>query len=203
MEVKIYREPENENLILDEESLNEYNSLAAELGLQSIEQSEKKNTPIVYPYLNTAMKVQLKVLCPVEVKIENYKKSTIPLEVLKVYKYAKDNEMFEEFFIWYDDSAPDPLLIAKRYDNEEDRAKGYSWSKSVYLLARWGDCAMELPSLLDKGKAQLKVNLELSAKSALSKVKDIIENPDKYVQEALNDRSISISILNSNGSLPF
>lgn len=203
MEVKIYREPENENLILDEEALNEYNSLASELGLQSIENLKKQNTPVVYPYLNTSMKVCLKAICPVELKIEDYKKSTIPLEVLKVYKYAKDNEMFEEFFIWYDDTSPDPLLIGKKFENEEDRIKGYSWNKSEYLLARWGDCAIEIPGLLNKGKELIKENIELSAKSALSKVKDIIDNPDKYVKEALSNRSISISVLNSNGQLPF
>jgi hypothetical protein len=45
MEVKIYREPENEALILDEIQLAEYNDLALELGFATQENAEEQNVP--------------------------------------------------------------------------------------------------------------------------------------------------------------
>lgn len=203
MEVKIYREPENENLIIDENQLEEYNSLAGELGLGPIKDGEKSKTPVVYPYLKKSMEVLLKCICPCEVDIKGYKKSTIPLEVLKVYKFCIDNEMFEKYMIWYDDSAPDPMLIGKKYENDIDRKNGYSWNMNSYLIARWGDCAMELEALLKKGNEILKENISIGAKSALTNINDIIENPEKYLKKALDGNSITISIINTNGTLPF
>ena len=50
MEVKIYREPENEALILDEEQLAEYHQLTSELGLKVIENIKtiiREETPAI------------------------------------------------------------------------------------------------------------------------------------------------------------
>lgn len=203
MEVKIYREKENENLIINENELSEYNKLAIELGLMTIENIDnKEKTPVVYPYINKGMDIKLKSICPVEVSIESYKKSTIPLEVLKVYKYAKENEMFESFYIWYDDADPDPMLIGKKYENEDDRKKGYSWNQNQYLIARWGDCSMELNELLNKGDEILRGKLRVASKTALSKINDIISNPEKYMNDVLSGRGVRVDILSSDGSIP-
>lgn len=197
MEVKIYRELENESLIIDELQLKEYNALATELGLQSIERQEENKTPNVYTCLNTAMQKQLQAICPKIEDAENYKRSTIPLEVLKVYKYAKDNEMFDGYQIWYNDVDPDPLLIGWKWMDEEAKEKEYSWKKNRFLMARWGDCAMEMPELLELGFNTLKTELMDKTKEAMSKCEAIIKDPDIYVRKIISGSDMNISIRTS------
>lgn len=196
MEIKIYREPENESLMIDENQLKEYNKLASELGLSTEVDSTK--TPNVYIALNDAMSKQLKVQCPVSVNAEEYTRTTIPLEVLKVYKYAKDNEMFDGFEVWYADKEPDPLLVGWKWDNDEAKEKNYSWMKTGYLIARWGDCALELDDLLKRGYDLIKQNLADSAQEAKEKSESMLKNTDLYVRKYLNGEHLSIDISTGN-----
>jgi hypothetical protein len=186
MEVKIYRESESINLIMDMAALEEYNELASELGLRIKDPNTIEKCPIVYPYLNSAMVRQLTALCPTHIEAGTYKRTTIPLDVLRVYKFAKDNEMFEGLEIWSDDKESAPMLIGWKYKNEEDRAKSYSWNRSYYLLARWGDCALELPELLQTGYNYLRQDLLDKTKSVLNKCKNILEDTDAATREIIN-----------------
>jgi len=194
MEVKIYREKENEVLILDEGQLAEYHQLTAELGLHVIDDSEKQKVPNVYTFLNSAMTKQIHAICPMHVDVVNYKKSTIPVEVLKVLKFAKDNNMYEGYEIWYNDVEPDPLLIGWNYSNENARTNKYNWVKDRFLMARWGDCAMEIPELLQLGFDKLKENLLDKAKSAISTCQSVINEPDLHVRKLLSDQSTTIDL---------
>jgi hypothetical protein len=189
MEVKIYREPENEALILDEAQLEEYNALALELGLSTPERKEANLCPNVYPILNDAMKKQLKAICPASVPAAKYTRTTIPLEVLKVIKFAKDNELFDELEIWFDDKAPDPMLIGKAYENEEDRKEGRSWRKNSFLLARWGEAALEMPELLALGFSKIRTEMQDNLVKLTKDLEMFIQNPDLAVREFLNDSS--------------
>lgn len=193
MEVKIYREPENESLILDENQLREYNQIAEELGLKPMD--GKQSVPNVYLVLNNAMAKQLTALCPCKVGAEKYTRTTIPLEVLKVYKFAKDNEMFDGFQVWYDDKAPDPLLIGWKWNSEKDKEQNYTWNRTPYLIARWGDCAMEINELLDKGFALIKQNVMDSAIIAIEQIKSIVNNPDSHVRKFLGGTSFNLNII--------
>lgn len=184
--VKIYREAENESLIFNEEDLTAYNELALELGLQTQEKAEEEKCPNVYICLNTQMQKQLYTLCPVKEDVLKYKRTTIPLEVLRVYKFAKDNEMFEGFCIWYNDTKPDPLLIGWNYQSDEDREKKYTWRANRFLIARWGDCSMELEELLESGFAAMKQELLDKTEEAIQKCKAILEKPDVYVRKILS-----------------
>ena len=199
MEVKVYREPENEALILDEEQLAEYHELTAELGLQIVEQQENK-VPNVYVFLNSAMTKQLHAICPQHIEVGNYRKSTIPVEVLKVLKFAKDNNMYEGYEIWYNDVEPDPLLIGWNYSNDIAREKQYSWQKDRFLMARWGDCAVELPELLQVGFNKLKQELIDKAKEAISTCNSVINNPDIYVRKLLSEQVVSIDLTTTSSS---
>lgn len=192
MEVKIYREPENLELILDEDKLAEYNELIATLGISA--PSEEKKTPNVYQYLNLAMAKQLHALCPMYVSVEKYTKSTIPLDVLKVLQYCKEQNMFDGYQIWWDDKAPDPLLIGWKWMSAEDKNKKYDWRSDKYLIARWGDCAMELPELLEKGFERLKQELVDKATLAVEKCNSVIVNPDVYVRQILDDNPGQINL---------
>ena len=192
MEVKIYREPENQELILDEAKLAEYNQLVEELGIAS--PSEEKKTPNIYQYLNVAMAKQLHALCPMYISVEKYTKSTIPLDVLKVLQYCKDQEMFDGYQIWWDDKAPDPLLIGWKWLSEDDKKNKYTWRSDKYLIARWGDCAMEIPELLDKGFQRIKQELTDKATLGIEHCNSIINNPDTYVRKVLNEDSVRVDM---------
>jgi hypothetical protein len=203
MEVKIYREPENEALILDEEQLAEYNNLALELGFGTQSNVEEQHVPNIYVSLNNAMEKQLKAVCPMKVDAENYNKSTIPLEVLKVYKFAKDNKMFDGFHIWYNDVDPDPILIGWNWKSEQDKEKGYTWNLNRFLIARWGDCALELPQLLELGFNKMKQELMDKAQLAINKCNSVMNNPDIHVRKILSNTTegdISLNI-NSSGTI--
>jgi hypothetical protein len=199
MEVKIYREPENEALILDETQLAEYHELTSELGLQVVTQQEQQ-VPNVYTFLNSAMTKQLHAICPRHTAVVDYKKSTIPVEVLKVLKFAKDNNMYEGYEIWYNDIEPDPLLIGWNYSNDTAREKQYGWQKDRFLMARWGDCAMELSELLQVGFDKLKQELLDKAKQAISTCKSVIEDPDVYVRKVLSEQAVSIDLTTTSSS---
>jgi hypothetical protein len=200
MEIKIYREPENEALILDETQLAEYHELTTELGLQTVEQSQEQKVPNVYAFLNSAMTKQLHAICPKHAAVVDYKKSTIPVEVLKVLKFAKDNNMYEGYEVWYNDIDPDPLLIGWNYSSDTAREKQYGWQKDRFLMARWGDCAMELPELLQVGFNKLKQELINKAKQAISTCKSVMEYPDVYVRKILSEQAVSIDLTTTSSS---
>ena len=200
MEVKIYREPENESLILNEGELAEYNAIALELGFTTQEKVEEKNVPNVYISLNTAMEKQLKAVCPMKVDADKYNKSTIPLEVLKVYKFCKENNMFDGFHIWYNDVDPDPMLIGWNWQSALDKEKEYTWRINRFLIARWGDCALELPELLDLGFQKMKQELLDKAQKAIDICNSILVNPDIHLREILSESTgpdISLNITSS------
>jgi len=200
MEVQVYREPENVSLILDEDQLAEYNELALELGFATAENVEEKHVPNVYVSLNSAMQKQLKAICPVKVDADKYTKSTIPLEVLKVYKFAKDNKMFDGFHIWYNDVDPDPMLIGWNWQTNRDRENNYTWCIDRFLMARWGDCALELPELLELGFQKIKQELLDKALTAIDKCNSVIANPDLHVRKILSntmDSDISLTTSSS------
>lgn len=204
MKVKVYREKENEELILSDESLKEYHALVEKMGLKN---EVKDKAPSIYIPINTAMDKLLKALCPNTENVEDYNKSTIPLEVLKVLDYARENEMYEGYEIWHAQNDPDPLLVGWKYPNAEDRKKAYSWNRKHYLMARWGDEALELEDLLKKGFNVLKTSLVDSTKQVMAFSKSVLEDPDGYVRKHLNRSldppKIEINSTAGLGELPF
>lgn len=195
METKIYREEENEQLIVNEELLKEYNELAEELGYKpmSTEETKKDKCPNVYICLNTAMDKQLAALCPNTTKAEDYKRSTIPVEVLRVLKYAKDQEMFDGYYIIYDDVKADPMLIGWKL-SDNDKINNYTWNKVKYLIARWGDEALELNELLEKGYERMKQEMVNKVIEAITECNAIIANPDVYMSKVLKGSLSDIDI---------
>jgi len=204
MEVKIYREPENESLIINDSELKEYNSLVNKLNLTN---EIVEHVPSIYTPINQSMSKLLTALCPSKVNLDKYNKSTIPLEVLKVVDFAIKNKMFEGFYVWYADKDPDPLLIGWNWQNAEAKKNKYTWQKDESLIARWGDCSMEIDELLKKGFQSLKVSLIDSAKKVINYSEGVLKNPDTYVREHLksnlNFPTLDIRGSSDLGDLPF
>jgi len=184
MEVKIYREPENVGLLLDEDQLAEYQQLAEELGIPEVNPTK---TPSVYQVLNTQQERALKALCPASLLLESYNRSTIPVEVLHAIKFVKENEMFDFIRVWYDDKNPDPMIIGERYTSEESRQKEYTWNTYKSLIARWGDCAYELNELVEMGKERLKKEYTEKALDIQMKIEAFLKYPDIQINKYLED----------------
>ena len=108
--------------------------------------------------------------------------------------------MYEGYEIWYNDIEPDPLLIGWNYSSDGAREKQYGWMKDRFLMARWGDCAMELPELLQVGFDKLKQELIDKAKQAMSTCKSVIEDPDVYVRKVLSEQAVSIDLTTTSSN---
>ena len=188
MEVKIYREPENVGLLLNEDELAEYQQLADELGIPDVKPDK---TPSVYQTLNQVQIRALEALCPAKLSLETYNRSTIPVEVLRAIKFIKENEMFDFIKVWYDDKNPDPIIVGEKYRTQSDRENGYTWNTEKVLVARWGDCAYELPELVEMGKARLKEEFTAKAIDIQSKIESFFTHPELYVNKYLSEGRIN------------
>lgn len=130
MAVQIYQNEELNDIMFQVEALEEWKSIAGELGMDSqLGFISKAESPIPYPFINESMQRVFKTLCPTSVDFRKYDKTPIPLEVLKQISYSVKENHFKEIQVWYDDKSPDPFVIGidKRYyayDRKYNSMKG-------------------------------------------------------------------------------
>jgi hypothetical protein len=67
-------------------------------------------------------------------------------------------------------------------------------------MARWGDCAMELPELLQVGFDKLKQELIDKAKQAISTCNSVINDPDIYVRKILSEQAVNIDLTTTSSN---
>ena len=110
--VELFNNAELNDVCFEIEALEEWNKLTQELGLENqLKFTEGSKSPVPFPYINQSMLRIFETLCPEKVDITAYNKTPIPLDILKQFKYCRDEEFFSKYEIWYDDKSPDPLLI--------------------------------------------------------------------------------------------
>ena len=180
MEIKIYREPENIGLVLNEEETKEYNSLVSLLNIATNREITNQ-VPNVYLPINNSQIRCLEALCPMKVDLKAYNRSSIPLEILKVIKFAEDNKMFDFIRVWYDDTYTDPMIIGYNFKSQSDREKNYTFSTNLTLIARWGDCAYELVELLKMGRERIVTKALLEAKILKQNVDSFLQDPELHI----------------------
>lgn len=148
MEVQFFKQPELIVVNQSPESIARHKELCRELGIVGIstEQTSEEIIAIYHP-LNAYERKCLGVLCQQNDKLEDYCTAPIPLEILEEIKILKKAGVFDEFRVLHSVEEPDPILIGKRWKNDEDRENGYSWNKQEFLIARWGDEAKPLSDL--------------------------------------------------------
>ena len=171
-----FREPELECL-LDKEMSDEWHVLVTDLGMVGqLQNTNQKDgayvNPIPYTSLNKKWLRIFKTLCGAKSLYNKYSKSTIPVEALHEIKLCVDNNYFSAIEVWYDDNAPDPLIIG--VCNTENK-----WEKNYFLIARFGDEI--LPFELLEQKAYLRL-LEIFDNSMKQAAKTIPELVNKYIQ---------------------
>lgn len=218
---------ETAELIYDNEKLDQWNELVAELGLTGQTQIVKKEkSPIPFMHLKTTMKNVFECLCPRKVEVEAYNVTPIPVEILDLIALAKREGHFSRVQIWYDDKNPDPACIgitetyycydkgyrampelkgmtlqqakAEKENNEE--VYGFSTTdQRFYLLGKWADVKHSFEGLKEMATKRY---IAEQGNEYRKKIKDAQRCLDDLETEAF-DRFGAQSTPAINSDLPF
>ena len=176
-EVETYIIEETQELIYDNEKLDQWNSLVAQLGLtgQTKIQAPDKS-PIPFLHMKQSLVEVFSILCPRRVDIKAYDKTPIPVEILDLAALSVKEKYFNKIEIWYDDKTPDPACIGitgkwivyrKNYSHIAELAtesealalkdhaeyfNHYFEETGKYLLGRWADVKQSFEELAAKAK---------------------------------------------------
>jgi hypothetical protein len=187
MATEIFIEPELENL-QDETTAAEWFELCSQLGLDNqlslADKSTDKKAP-PYMFLDEKTKRIIKTLCPVVVKYEEYKSSTIPLDVLKEIKKAKENGWYMRIDIAYDDQSPDPFVIGACHAD-------HIWNAPRHLIARWGAELLPFEQLEAKAIARLRDSASEALNTMKHDVEFGIQNIDSFIRRSLAGNQLPI-----------
>jgi hypothetical protein len=145
---------ETQELIYDNEKLDKWNEHIANMGLSGqtkIKAAEK--SPIPFLFMNASLVNVFSELVPRKVKVEDYDKTPIPLEILDLIALSKKEQYFERVEIWYNDSNPDPAAIGVKKNPQFDPAYA-TWDRGFdkYLIGRWADVKMSLDQLTERAR---------------------------------------------------
>lgn len=110
--IETYFIEETVELIYNNEKLEKWNNLVAELGLTGQTQIVKPNkSPIPFAYMKTSLKNIFECLCPRKVSVREFNSTPIPLEILDLIALSERERYFSRIEIWYDEKTPDPVCI--------------------------------------------------------------------------------------------
>lgn len=202
---EIFIEPELQELS-DIDNSTEWQIIAEELNLGGqlafTEKSETKQAP---PYMFVDPKTDkiIRILCPRKEKIENYKASTIPLDVLREVHKCKEHGWYEEICVYYDDKSPDPFVVGFTPDK-------YSWQRNKHLIARWGNELLPFEELEIKAINRMKDAALQALYTTKSAIDFAYNNVEAFCKSLLTGKEspkveISVPTLNdyNRDSLPF
>jgi len=163
MEVQFFKQPELKTINDKPENVARLIELSEKLGIALPDNDKQSEVINIYRPLNSYEVNCLEVLCKGSCPLKNYDITPIPLEILEEVMILTENKVFEEFIVLHSVDDPDPIIIAKKYRNEKDRADGYSWKKQSFIVARWGDQAKPFEQLISEAvaKARAKVRKQL------------------------------------------
>ena len=110
--VQIYQNEELNDVLLQVESLDEWQQIAQELQMdKQLNFVNQATSPNPYPFITESMNRIFSTLCPTKVDFKAYDKTPIPLEVMKQIAFSVKEKHFADIQIWYDDKTPDPFVI--------------------------------------------------------------------------------------------
>lgn len=110
--VETYIIEETQELIYDNEKLDQWNNLVKELGLTGQTKIQAKDkSPIPFLHMKQTHIAVFETLCPRKVKVQEYDKTPIPVEILDLVALSVKEKYFNKIEIWYDDKTPDPACI--------------------------------------------------------------------------------------------
>lgn len=128
--VENYFNQELSDITFEVEALDEWKSIAEELGMENqLSLTKGKESPIPYPFMNEVMMRVYETLCPSKEDYKKYKKTTIPLDVLKQIAMSVRDNHFKKIEVWYDDKDPDPLVVGSTFHYHCSIDGGNAWAK--------------------------------------------------------------------------
>jgi hypothetical protein len=131
--VELYFDKELSDITFESDKLEEWKKINEELGLTNqLSLAKGTDSPVPFPYMNESMFRVYTTLCPEKVRLQQYNKTPIPLEVLQQIAFCKKENHFGHIEIWYDDKSPDPLAVGIR-------AKYYFYPHGEELKDKYGE----------------------------------------------------------------
>jgi hypothetical protein len=181
--VETYVVPETQVLIYDNEKLTEWRQRVDELGLKgqaTLTVEGKSPTPFLY--MNQGLVHVFEVLCPKKVKITEYSRTPIPLEILELVQLSKSEGYFTKIEVWSNETEPDPVVIG--FAEADGDAADWNLNKwNRYLIGRWGDVRQSLEQLTAKAKALFREKEISQAQRTIRSYQERIDNIDYYVND--------------------
>jgi hypothetical protein len=219
-EVETYIIEETQELIYDNEKLDQWNKRVAELGLvgQTKIQTPDKS-PIPFLHMKETLAAVFGTLCPRKVKVHEYDKTPIPVEILDLIALSVNEKYFNQIEIWYDDKTPDPACIGSTgkwhiYDRAynvfasvtteseaiaqkaDTRYYGHHFIiTGQYLIGRWADVKQSLEELAAKAK-------KLFIADRTSTIEQNIRDERRKLEDLEHDANVKFGFEAETG-LPF
>jgi hypothetical protein len=154
------------NMAADSEAIE----LCTQLGLVGQLALSNTETATRAPYRKMTAREQLVfgLICPIKTEVSQYKSGIIPLRVLQVVAYCKENNLYKRIDVWHpEDAKLDPVLVGATAHPD------YDWmDQDLFLLARWGEVWKDFSQLIDEAK---KVWMS-KAKADLSRIRSEVES---------------------------
>lgn len=170
------------NMAADAEAIE----LSERLGLEGQKKLAKPETltRIPYPKLTALQRVVFETLFPNKTLVEQYSEGVIPLRVLQVVAFCRENHMYKRIEVWHPEPGKvDPVLIGT------DRESTYH-SGDDFLLARWGTSLEHFDKLIPKAKAKWLAAKRLAVTKAIKEAKSdldtLTEIADEVFETGLN-----------------
>lgn len=158
---------EAETMAIDHEAIE----IVERLGLEGQKTLSNKVTVtrMPYPEMTDDQEFVFSILFPEKQKIEEYDSGIIPIRVLQVIAFCKDNHFFDSLRIWHSAKRKDkdPVLVGYIKDKET------SWREKSYVLARWGDALLPFEELMAQAKVIAYGKLKMSVAQVKSKVNSL------------------------------
>lgn len=148
---------ETQELVHDNEQLAKWNNLVAELELKGQQEVVKEDkSPIPFLWMNNAVVNTFEILCPTKVKVENYNKTPIPVQILELVSLCRKEGYFEHIKVWYNEKEKDPVVVGYANEQDDKNYKGQDWHieaySQKYLIGRWADVKASLDTLVSRAK---------------------------------------------------
>lgn len=139
-------------------------------------------TRFQYPKITAVQKLVFGSLFPQVTRLERFESGIVPLRVLQVAAWCKDQPLIHHIDVWHTkDVKKDPILIGvtKEYGGDE------------YLLARWGDALESFEALQKAAAPVIAAKLKSLLTVGISKMQARLGSIEAEADEAVLDGEIS------------
>lgn len=170
MQTESYLRTEVTNLFTEAEDLEQWKTKCEELGLDSqLNLVTNNKSPIPFPLMTKDLNNIYSILFNRKVKLTEYDKEPIPLDLLGLIALSKQEEYFNQGIqIWYSESVKDPIIVGRKGES--------SWNADNYIIGRWGDVLLDIATLRKLAAEKLAADRVIKLKQVLKNIESAIEN---------------------------